>query len=222
MLHIPTEVSTTEPSESNPPIRFVLTFELFGFSRSIVNEVLNECHSTTLKKIDWLLEMEGAATFTLNEHYFSDYRQKYLESYRGARVEENGGGGDSDLRPEELIARDRFEPALQIMASVRGYFQGRSINRTSTRLPAHYLPVAYKRFTDMVPMTIDQELLRGLDWDRGIRTALIDGLDITGPDGFERSRQFLQEPPDVESRREDFLKRLERLRLAKRELQSLF
>ena len=166
--------------------------------------------------------MEAAATFTLNEHYFSDYRHKFLQSYRDARVEENGGGEDSDLRPEELIARDRFEPALQIMASVRGYFQGRSINRTSTWQPVHCFPVAYKRFTDMVPMTIDQELLRGLDWDRGVRTALINGLEITGPDSLERSRQFLQEPPDVQSRREDLLKRLERLRLAKRELQSLF
>ena len=71
-------------------------------------------------------------------------------------------------------------------------------------------------------MTIDQELLRGLDWDRGIRKALIDRLEITGPDSIDRSRQFLQEPPDVQSRREDLVKRLERLRLAKRELQSLF
>jgi len=82
--------------------------------------------------------------------------------------------------------------------------------------------VSYKRFTDMVPMMIDQELLRGLDWDRGICAALVEGLEVTGPDGTERSRQFLQEPPDVQSRREDLLKRLERLRLAKRELQSLF
>jgi hypothetical protein len=71
-------------------------------------------------------------------------------------------------------------------------------------------------------MTIDQELLRGLDWNRGIRSTLIDGLEITGPESLERARQFLQEPPDVQSRREDLLKRLERLRLAKRELQSLF
>ena len=71
-------------------------------------------------------------------------------------------------------------------------------------------------------MTIDQELLRGLDWDRGIRMALIDGLEITGPDSRERASQFLQEPPDIQSRREDFLKRLDRLRHAKRELQSLF
>ena len=71
-------------------------------------------------------------------------------------------------------------------------------------------------------MTIDQELLRGLDWDRGVRAVLVEGLEVTGSDNIERSRQFLQEPPDVQSRREDLLKRLERLRLAKRELQSLF
>ena len=82
--------------------------------------------------------------------------------------------------------------------------------------------VSYKRFTDMIPMTIDQELLRGLDWDRGIRKALVEGLEVAGPESHERSRKFLQEPPDIQSRREDLVKRLERLRLAKRELQSLF
>ena len=71
-------------------------------------------------------------------------------------------------------------------------------------------------------MTIDQELLRGLDWDRGIRAALVEGLGVTGSDSVERSRQFLQEPPDIQSRREDLWKRHKRLSLAKRELQNLF
>ena len=71
-------------------------------------------------------------------------------------------------------------------------------------------------------MTIDQELLRGLDWDRGVRAALVEGLEVTGPDSIERSKRFLQEPSDVQSRREDLEKRRDRLRLAKQELQSLF
>ena len=74
----------------------------------------------------------------------------------------------------------------------------------------------------MVPMTIDQELLRGLDWNRGIHAALVEGLEVAGPDSHERSSRFLQEPPDIQSQREDVLKRLERLSLAKRELQCLF
>jgi hypothetical protein len=56
---------------------------------------------------DWLLEMEAAAI--LNEHYFFDYRRRFLESYSGARREE-------DLRLEELNTCDSFEPVLQIMA----------------------------------------------------------------------------------------------------------
>jgi len=82
--------------------------------------------------------------------------------------------------------------------------------------------VSYKRFTDMVPMTIDQELLRGLDWNRGIHAALVEGLEVVGSDSLERSRRFLQEPPDIQSRREDLMKKRERLGLAKRELQHLF
>ena len=123
MHHSRMAVCTTGSSRFTASICSLPVSDCAGYVRSIVNEVLTECHSTTLKKIDWLLEMEASATFTLNEHYFADYRQKFLESYRNARAEENKRG-DEDLRPEELVARDRFEPALQIMASVRGYFQG--------------------------------------------------------------------------------------------------
>ena len=48
--------------------------------------------------------------------------------------------------------------------------------------------VAYKRFTDMVPMAIDQELLRGLDWDRGLNSALTKGLEITGPGSLDKAK----------------------------------
>jgi hypothetical protein len=122
-LPSPTGASITGSSESTFSFFPLLVLEPGGFVRSIVDEVLTKCHSTTLEKIGWLLEMEATATFTLNEHYFSNYRQEFLKSYRSARAEENRKG-EEDLRPEELTARDRFEPALQIMASVRGYFQG--------------------------------------------------------------------------------------------------
>lgn len=78
--------------------------------------------------------------------------------------------------------------------------------------------VAFKRFTDMVPMTIDQELLRGLDWDRGLNSALTKCLGITGPGSLEKAKEYLQEPPDVRSRREDLMRKYERLLSAKREL----
>lgn len=126
------EVYTTESSELTSLYPF-LAFTLVGFSRSIVNDVLDKCHATTLQKINWLLEMEAASTFTLNEDYFSDYRQKFLESYGSARAENREG--NEDLCLEQLIACDRFGPALNIMASVRGYFEGRP-NRHS-HFPSH-------------------------------------------------------------------------------------
>lgn len=71
-------------------------------------------------------------------------------------------------------------------------------------------------------MAIDQELLRGLDWNRGIEGALLKGLGVSGPDGHQRCKELLQEPPNVQARREDLLKKQERLETAKRQLMSLF
>ena len=73
----------------------------------------------------------------------------------------------------------------------------------------------------MVPMVIDQELVRGLDWDRGLNSTLTKALGITGLGSLEKAKEYLQEPPDVKSRRESLQKKRERLRSAKRELQSI-
>jgi hypothetical protein len=89
----------------------------------IVNEVLVKCQTSALEKINWLLTIEKKAPFTANEHYYKDYKEKILKSYREARAPELRGG-NSYLTPEELISRDRFEPALHHMASARAYFQG--------------------------------------------------------------------------------------------------
>ena len=73
----------------------------------------------------------------------------------------------------------------------------------------------------MVPMMIDQELLRGLDWERGLHSALTKGLGVTGPGSFEKAMEYLQEPPDVRNRRESLLRKRERLLSAKRALQTI-
>lgn len=70
-------------------------------------------------------------------------------------------------------------------------------------------------------MMIDQELLRGLDWDRGLNSALTKGLGITGPGSLQKATEYLQEPPDVRSRREKLSRKHERLLTARRELQNI-
>ena len=73
----------------------------------------------------------------------------------------------------------------------------------------------------MVPLMIDEELLRGLDWNRSLNRALTKRLGVTGPGSVEKAMEYLQEPPDVKNRRETLLKKLERLQAAKRELETI-
>lgn len=80
------------------------------------------------------------------------------------------------------------------------------------------MSVAYKRFVDNVPNAINHELVLGLARDRGLESALLQGLGITGAAGYERCKEFLKEPPHVVARREELQKRWERLDSAKREL----
>ena len=189
--------------------------------RSIVNDVLSECQAAASQRIKRLLDMEIAAPFTLNEHHYKDYREKFLEHYHNERFPPTEHKEGHPYR-EQLIAKDPHGPALHDMASTRAYFQG--LHRLSALTPSRLLTVssvASKRFADMVPMTIDQELLRGLDWNRGLHSALTKGLEITGPGSLDKAKEYLQEPPDIKNRRESLSRKRERLLSAKRELQNI-
>ena len=78
--------------------------------------------------------------------------------------------------------------------------------------------MAYKRVVDNIPMAIDHELILGLDRDRALEDDLLKGLGVTGPGGFERCKEFLQEHPHIVARRKALQNRRERLESAKKEL----
>ncbi|KAJ7107917.1 P-loop containing nucleoside triphosphate hydrolase protein [Mycena epipterygia] len=178
-----------------------------------------------------LLEEDGL--LTLNEHYLADYKTKFLSYYKGARekaqnptlaeaIEDEQGPSNPMYPPTgitqvlsglvaiglsgvgaedlvKLLPPDRMDPALTIMSDVRAYFQ-----------------VAYKRIADNIPAAIDHELVRGVG--RDMLPTLYSGLGINGPDGIRICRELAQESPSVAGKREEFLKRLERLETASREL----
>lgn len=79
--------------------------------------------------------------------------------------------------------------------------------------------VAYKRFADNVPLAIDHELVRGLK--ENILKILYTGLRIHGPEGMSICEELAQESPQVAGRREEYLKKLERLNVANQELLNL-
>ncbi|KIK81251.1 hypothetical protein PAXRUDRAFT_832978 [Paxillus rubicundulus Ve08.2h10] len=205
----------------------------------IVYDHLDGAAARTKERIEWLLALEQSPT-TLNTHYYSDYKDKFLAYYKGFRdntdlasriktfqssnkvVPGFQGAIESRLNPitqilaglsaigitvkaedlPRLLSSDPMEAALNIMASVRAYFQ-----------------VAYKRFADMVPIAVDYEIVLGLE--KNIDKALQEGLQITGPDGYSRCQNMLQELSSVASRRQDMQKKLERLQAARQELKRL-
>ena len=79
--------------------------------------------------------------------------------------------------------------------------------------------VAYRRFTDNVPLAIDNDLVRGLE--RNILRALYTNLGINGADGHRICKELAQESAQVADRRTDLMKKLERLEFASDELLSI-
>ncbi|KAI0302311.1 P-loop containing nucleoside triphosphate hydrolase protein [Multifurca ochricompacta] len=197
---------------------------------SIVQSHIQKCADAAEQHINFLLE-EEQEPFTMNEHYFMEYRSKFLGYYKGIRqraqsnfmdnLESNEDGmknamnivisylavlGLNPVDPTSLarlLPPDPMEPAIEIMAEVRAYFQ-----------------VAYKRYVDNVPMGIDRTLLRGVRV--GLEEALFNGISISGPGGHERCRMLLSEPEDVVEHRNELQKRRDRLLMAKEELVQAF
>jgi hypothetical protein len=115
---------------------------------------IEECADAAARHIDSLLE-EEKEPFTMNGHYFMDYRSKFLDHYKDARLNaksqfirnlENRDDGDIMAAASDavlsltrigleganaslfsnLLPADPKYPAIEIMADVRAYFQGSS------------------------------------------------------------------------------------------------
>ncbi|KAK0184517.1 P-loop containing nucleoside triphosphate hydrolase protein [Armillaria mellea] len=175
----------------------------FGsFGQNILQQRVHVCVQEHLKKqleetearIDWLIKLE-AQPYTLNTHYLSsDDVNTILSGLNNVGIH---GVQSPDL--VKLLPADHMEASLKIMADVRAYFQ-----------------VAYKRFADNVPLAIDYDLVRGLH--RGLLGTLSERLGIYGSNGQAICKEFAQESPQTAGRREELMKKLERLQSASEEL----
>ena len=127
-----------------------------------MTEHIKQCGDRTKERIAWLMDVEKRP-YTLNTHYYSDYKDKFLSYYRGCRKMDEDSQLTKNLQgykphvPSNFIAASSFqtnmaqilsalpqvgitgtqaadlakllpfdpmEPALDIMAGVRAYFQG--------------------------------------------------------------------------------------------------
>lgn len=151
-----------------------------------------------------------------NSHYPSSPVQNGITQVL-AILPQVGITGTQAVDLAKLLPSDPMEPALNIMAGVQAYFQG------SIACPFLFLIglkieclVAYKRFTDNVPLAIDYELILGIG--RDITLALHKALKVGEPEGAHICKVLTQEPPNISARREELQKKLNRLNTAHMEL----
>ncbi|EJC99594.1 uncharacterized protein FOMMEDRAFT_148530 [Fomitiporia mediterranea MF3/22] len=168
--------------------------------RSIVEDELERTKAITLARIDWLLELEEDP-FTLNEHYLSSCRDKYLKQYYEQRQAEKGNSSADSEQIQSILAGlarigkhcraedlarlngpDEYEQELEMMAEVTAYFR-----------------VAYKRIIDNLPRVIDVDFLKGLQ--KCMHEALIRGLRMSEEDSKETAGRLLSEDPNITLRR---------------------
>ncbi len=165
----------------------------------------------------------ASLTSRLRDHSLEDFQESVNEVLAGLTSMGIHGTKSGDLA--KLLPPDPYDPAVEIMASVRAYFQGTFMSNTRAiphvlivvcvRLP---LVVAHKRFIDNIPNTIDYELVLGLDREQALDKALRKGLGIGGADAVAHCAEYIKEPRHVAERREELMKKRERLEMARRQL----
>ncbi|KAI8978167.1 P-loop containing nucleoside triphosphate hydrolase protein [Trametes punicea] len=205
---------------------------------AIVADFINSSTDATSDCLRWFLAIEKRPR-TLSDFYYSDYREKFLGHYKACRPKADqprvtfanklemylapnsemqnhvnrvlngltdiGLPGMTPTDLAKLLPSDPYDAAIDIMAGVRAYFQ-----------------IAYKRFSDNVPMAIDYELVLGLDREQALEKALRTGLGIGSPDAHARCKEYIQEPRQIAERREELMKKRERLETARKQLAEMW
>ncbi|KAJ7889632.1 P-loop containing nucleoside triphosphate hydrolase protein [Mycena leptocephala] len=150
-----------------------------------------EAAQALISKLIWL---EEDGSHTLNEHYLADYKAKFVSHYKTAREKAQNPGDRTVL--SGLAALGLNDVAIAARPD------DPALNIMSD--VRAYFQVAYKR------------LVRGLG--RELLSTLYRGLGVNCPEGLRICRELAQESPNVAGKREELLKRLERLETASREL----
>lgn len=91
---------------------------LTGVHRVVLTEHLKRCGDRTKAQLDWLLQIESRP-YTLNTHYYADYKDKFLSFYRGSRKTGSSAGFVQNLQsydPDDT-ADDSFNESVAYIMS---------------------------------------------------------------------------------------------------------
>ncbi|QRV83400.1 dynamin central region protein [Ceratobasidium sp. AG-Ba] len=170
---------------------------IFGGLHSAVREAVvdrtKQCRKQSDDQTRFLLNLENKQTFTINTQTFTKQKNSFLQYYTSVHETHNQDG------PAERLLQD----VIGVMAEVRAYYE-----------------VAHQRFTDIVPMAIDDIMVTGLV--DGLEKYLLENLGITGDNARKTCAGFLADSPETTREREVLKARLDRLNSARRELASVW
>jgi len=182
---------------------------LWDHVSTIVEDQVERARVMTQERIEWMLGMENPP-FTLNDHYFASYREKYLAEFKAARAPQaldpddvnavmsalaRLGTGFRGLQQRDLfklVGSDKYEEEMIVMAETAAYFH-----------------VSYKRIIDNIPRIIDHDFLRTIE--KEIQDALIEGLALGSENAMERAAMYLAEDEGVSEERKMLGAKLDRL-----------
>ncbi|KAJ3936011.1 MAG: P-loop containing nucleoside triphosphate hydrolase protein [Lentinula lateritia] len=210
-------------------------------TRLIIMEHMKDRFEATKDRIEWLLDLEHRP-FTMNTHYFLDYKDKFFSYYKSYRDQDLNQELNSALQAlESERQRNLFEwsPNAAVVNEILVGLTKLGITGVTAVDLVKFLPtdgmegaldimagvrayfqVAYKRFVDNIPSAIDHEMVRGSERDL-IRTLPL-RLGIHGPDGLAICKELAQESTQVAAKREELSKKLERMKAGNEELSRIF
>ncbi|KAK0214372.1 P-loop containing nucleoside triphosphate hydrolase protein [Armillaria fumosa] len=159
---------------------------------TLVRAQMEMCKSEALVILSKAINLETSPIFTQVPQYSMERSKWFRRLYRAYRDPHSYGLSVS--MPSAVREATEDEEALLVMAKVRAYFE-----------------IAYKRFIDNIPLTIEHELHHSLL--HHLSESLIQ--DMGRPDGSQRAKEMLREDPAIASRRQilkDRIARLEEIR----------
>ncbi|KIP02343.1 hypothetical protein PHLGIDRAFT_298819 [Phlebiopsis gigantea 11061_1 CR5-6] len=179
------------------------------------DDLVKRHREETLKFIRFVLELEDPP-FTVNDHYFSACRDKYLAQYKAAGKPPLGDADKTLVQNAlsslallgitanvndlaKLHKEDQYEEELIVMAETAAYFR-----------------VAYKRVIDNIPRIIDHGFMRAVA--RDLHGVLVTGLGLSTEKATEQAAFYLAEDMQVRADRKSLQQRKEKLDAVLREL----
>ncbi|KAG7441691.1 P-loop containing nucleoside triphosphate hydrolase protein [Guyanagaster necrorhizus] len=166
---------------------------------ALVRGQMEICKSEALVILGKAVKLETSPVFTQVPQYLME-RSKWFRRFHRVYTSPSSYSLHYNLRPSPpppALETTEDEEVLHVMAKVRAYFE-----------------LAYKRFIDNIPLTIEHELHQPL------LPRLSESLikDMGGPDARERARELLREDPVIAMRRDVLKDRIERLEEIRRKI----